>query len=237
MQILGLIVARGGSKGIPGKNIKPLAGKPLIAHTIEAAKASGVFTRIVLSTDDEAIAAVGREYGAEVPFMRPAELAQDATPTLPVLVHAVTWLRDEQGFMPDAVVLLQPTAPLRQPFHITESVELLTSTGADTVVSVNEVPGHYNPHWQFNVGADRRMSIFTGEAMKDIVKRRQELPTTYSRDGAIYAFRTSLLLGPEPTLYGADVRAYVIDQAYDVNIDSLQDFEEAERRLASGLKT
>src|SRR3989344_1993183 len=120
--ILGIITARGGSKGIPRKNIKDLCGKPLIAYTIEAAKDSGVFSRLIISTDDQEIADVAKQYGAELPFMRPAELAQDATPHVPVLQHAVSWLRDNEHFFPDYVMILQPTSPMRQDFHIKEAV-------------------------------------------------------------------------------------------------------------------
>jgi CMP-N,N'-diacetyllegionaminic acid synthase len=113
LRTLGVITARGGSKGVPGKNLKPLAGKPLITYTIDAARESGVFERVILSTDDEAIAQFGRAAACEVPFMRPADLARDETPHLPVLQHAVTWLAEQHGYRPDAVVILQPTSPLR----------------------------------------------------------------------------------------------------------------------------
>lgn len=233
MKVLCLITARGGSKGIPRKNIKLLVGKPLIAHTIDAAKESGVFDRIIVSTDDAEIAEVAKQYGTEVPFMRPAELAGDTTPTLPVLVHALEWLKEHESYVPDTVMLLQPTAPLRSPEHIREAVELFTQSGADSVVSVSEVPGHHNPHWQFNLDNEQRISIFTGEAFKDIVKRRQELPKTYTRNGAIYLFKTSLLFAAAPSFYGTDVRAFVMDAASSVNIDSPEDFALAESRLVA----
>lgn len=232
MKVLCLITARGGSKGIPRKNIKLLAGKPLIAYTIDAAKAAGVFDRIIVSTDDAEIADVAKQYGAEVPFMRPPELAGDTTPTLPVLVHALKWLKENESYEPDAVMLLQPTAPLRTPEHIREAVGLFTKSSADSVVSVSEVPGHHNPHWQFNLDNEQRISIFTGEAFKDIVKRRQELPKTYTRNGAIYLFKTLLLFAATPSFYGNDVRAYVMDDANSVNIDSPEDFALAEFRLS-----
>ena len=116
-KVLGIIPARGGSKGIPGKNMRLLGGKPLLAYSIEAARASGVIDRLILSTDSEEIAALGREFGAEIPFMRPAELAADDTPMQAVLEHALAGL-DEQGWRAEIVVLLQPTAPLRRPEHI-----------------------------------------------------------------------------------------------------------------------
>lgn len=230
-KILGIITARGGSKGIPGKNIKELCGKPLIAYTIDVAKESGIFSRLVLSTDDEQIATVGKHYGAEVPFMRPSELAQDTTPTLPVLQHAVEFLREHELYEPDYVMILQPTAPLRQARHIREAADILERTGADSVVSVTQIPAHYNPHWQFIVAADKKLSLFTGEPFSKIVMRRQELGKTYTRNGAIYVFRTELLSRANPSFYGDDVRAYVMEPQHSVNIDTLEDWECVEKIL------
>jgi len=114
-RVLGVVTARAGSKGIPGKNVKLLAGKPLILHTIESAKASGAFDRIILSTDDDVAASIAREHGCEVPFMRPAKLCTDTTPHLPVMDHALRWLRDHDRYIPELVMTLLPTSPLRQP--------------------------------------------------------------------------------------------------------------------------
>lgn len=236
MKTLGIVTARGGSKGIPRKNIKLLGGKPLIAHTIEAARESGIFDRIILSTDDEEIAAVGKKHGAEVPFMRPAELAEDTTPTLPVLVHVLEWLKENEGYEPDMVALLQPTCPLRRPEHLKQAHELFVRSGADSVVSMKEVPGHYNPHWQFNLGENGRIAIFTGEPFSDIVKRRQDLPKTYTRNGAVYLFKASLLFRDQPTFYGDDIRAFIMDERSSVNIDEPADFERAEEYLMQSKK-
>ena len=232
-KILGVITARGGSKGIPGKNIKELAGKPLIAYTIEAASASGIFDRIIVSTDDEKIAEVARAHGCEVPFLRPAELAQDATPHVAVLQHAVSFLKGKENYVPDYVMILQPTAPLRTSLHIREAAELLAATGVDSVVSVCEVPGHFNPRWQFTLNNANHLSIFTGESFLDIVRRRQDLSRTYARNGAIYLFKTELLFDPiKPNFYGRDVVAYVMKHEESVNIDTMGDWEEAERKMA-----
>ncbi len=228
MKILGIITARGGSKGVPGKNIKLLGGKPLIAHSIEEAIKADIFDKIIVSTDYDEIAKVGRSYGAEIPFIRPADLAQDGTPHLPVLIHAVDWFKKNAGINFDIVVLLQPTAPMRRAFHIKEAIKLLKDTGCDSVISVSEVPGHYNPHWQFILAKDGGLDIFTGEEFSQIIKRRQDLPKTYARNGAIYAFKAELLSADTPTFYGNDVRAYIMDEKYSVNIDSLKDFKEAE---------
>jgi CMP-N,N'-diacetyllegionaminic acid synthase len=231
MKLLGIITARGGSKGIPRKNIKPLAGKPLMAYTIEAAKGSGIFDRIVVSTEDQEIADVAKKYGAEV-LMRPQELAQDTTPTLPVLTHVVTELKN-QGYEPDAVAILQPTSPLRTPEHVREAAQLFKSSKADCVMSVNLVPADYNPHWQFTVAPDGTASIYTGESFANIIRRRQELEQTYTRNGALYIFKTELLFKDTPTFYGSTVRAYVMDPSVSVNINTPEEFDLAEKLLLS----
>ncbi|MDP3772354.1 MAG: acylneuraminate cytidylyltransferase family protein [bacterium] len=231
MKILGIITARGGSKGIPGKNIKPLAGTPLIVYTIEAARQSGVFDRVILSTDDAEIAEIARAHGCEVPFMRPAELAQDTTPHLPVLQHAVTHLREHENYAPDAVMILQPTAPLRTAEHIHEAVKLFEKSNADSVVSVCEVPGHYNPHWQFTIDNKSHLAIFTGEPFSQIVPRRQDLLKTYARNGAIYICKTISLFDVALPLYGNHVLAYVMKSEESVNLDTIEDWKEAERIL------
>ncbi len=236
MKILGLIPARGGSKTIPRKNIKEMCGKPLIAYTIEAAKNAGVFDRIVLTTDDHEIAAVGKSYGAEVPFMRPAELAQDHTPSLPAIQHAVSWLRDKEGYEPDAVMLLQPTAPLRQASHIREAVDLFLESGADSVVSVVPIPAHYSPFWAVVADETGWGRLFLGDPIRKRVSRRQDFPyPAYSHNGAIYLFKTSVLFDPEhPSLYGERVKVYPMDERFSVNIDGQEDWDEAERRMKNG---
>src|SRR3989344_6738402 len=151
-KVLGVITARGGSKGIPGKNIRPLLGKPLIVYTIEAAKNSGVFDRLILSTDDKEIADVAQKCGCDVPFMRPDELAQDDTPHLPVMQHAVQWLKDNENYEPDYVMILQPTSPLRQASHIKEAVDLILSKGTDAVLSVAEIPKMFHHRKVMKIG-------------------------------------------------------------------------------------
>ena len=140
-----MITARGGSKGLPGKNLRLLGGRPLIAYTVDAARDSGAFDRVILSTDAPDIAAAARSLGSDVPFMRPPELARDETPHQPVLEHAVRWLDEHEEYRPDAVMILQPTSPFRQPHPIREAISLLDRSGADSVVSVSEVPSHFNP--------------------------------------------------------------------------------------------
>lgn len=231
-KILGIITARGGSKGIPGKNIKLLLEKPLIAYTIQAAQESGVFDRLILSTDDLKIAEVAQKYGAEVPFLRPKELAEDHTPHLPVLQHAVEWLKDKEGYSPDYVMTLQPTSPLRQSFHIKEAADLIFKTQADSVVSVAEIPKHFTPHKAMNIGADGMLRLFSGSPVRQRVNRRQDLSPAYRSVGAIYLFKTNLMFHPtDPNCYGDRVAPYVIDAKYVIDIDEPEDWEAAEQAL------
>lgn len=229
-KILSIIPARGGSKSIPRKNIKLFAGKPLIAWSIETAIKSEVIDRIIVSTDDEEIAFVAREYGAEVPFMRPAELAQDTTPSLPVIQHAVSLLKERDGYYPDYVLLLEPTSPARQSFHIAEAIEIANRTGADSVIALGEVTGHHNYHWQVKLDGDKAMLV-DGTSWPNVIRRRQDLPKTYFRNGAFYLFKPELLFAPEPSLYGEDVRGYRVEEKYSFDIDSFRDWEESEVRF------
>lgn len=232
-KILAIIPARGGSKRIPRKNIKPFCGKPLIGWSIDASFSSGVVDRVIVSTDDEEIARIAKDLGAEVPFIRPDELAEDTTPTLPVLQHAVEYLRTEEEYVPDYILLLEPTSPLRQSFHLKEAVELLKTSNADSVIALGEVPRHFSPSWQFSRDEEGAISLCTGADIKNIISRGQDLPVTYFRNGVFYLFKTELLFSEEPSLYGNDVRGYVIDNAYSVDIDTPEDWVEAEEKCAS----
>lgn len=227
MRVLGLVPARGGSKGVPRKNLRPLAGEPLLAYTARAARDSGVLDRVVLSTDDDEIAGLGRAVGLEVPFVRPAALAADDTPMLAVVQHAVAALTGA-GWQPDAIVLLQPTSPLRRASHIRDAVALLQESGADSVVSVVEVPRHLSPDYVMAIRGGV-LQPFLPEGAR--VTRRQDARPAYSREGTVYAcWRRTL----ERTggIYGDHCRPLVIDAADALSIDSQADWEEAERRLA-----
>lgn len=228
MQVLAIIPARGGSKGIPRKNIRLLAGTPLLRYTAAAAAAAQRLTRVVLSTEDKEIAAVGRACGLEVPFLRPAELARDETPTLPVLQHVLRRLA-EAGDHYDAVCLLQPTNPLRRAADIDRCIELLESRSADAVISVLPVPHAYNPHWVYLEHEDGGLHLATGEASP--IPRRQELPPAYHRDGSVYVTRSEVLLTGN-SLYGERVVGYQIDPRYSINLDTPEDWQEAEALLA-----
>lgn len=234
MKVLGVVTARGGSKGLPGKNLKPLAGKPLIAHTIAAAVASNALDRIILSTDDEAIAEIGRGLGCEVPFLRPAELAADDTPHLPVMQHAVRWMADHAGYHPDAVMILQPTSPLRSADDIRASVELLDRSGADSVLSASEIPSHAHPLRALRVDDTGAAVLFvTGEGVRHRINRRQDLPAAWVMNGAIYICRTRVLFADPPSLYGDRVVVHRMPATRGLSIDDAHDWAEAERALAA----
>ncbi len=227
MRILGLIPARGGSKGVPRKNIRLLAGRPLLAYTADAALAAQGLTRVVLSTDDEEIASVGRACGLDVPFMRPAELAEDHSPTLPVIQHAVAWLAARQEHY-DAVCLLQPTNPLRRAADIDGCLELFTQHNADAVIAVLPVPSKYNPHWVYFAGADGLLRLSTGAPAP--IPRRQDLPPACHREGSVYVTRCEVLM-QHNSLYGTHLLGYPINPQHSVNIDNLEDWARAESLL------
>ena len=234
MRVLGVVTARGGSKGIPGKNMKRLAGQPLIWHTLQSAAASSVFDRVIVSTDDHAIANYARVNGCEVPFIRPAELAQDDTPHLPVLQHAVTWLKEQDGYRPDAVMILQPTSPLRRAEDIREAIRLLETTGADSVLTVSAVSTHVHPLRMLRVAEDGTARLYvSGAPIRDRVNRRQDLPPAWLMNGQIYVFRTGVLDGPHSSLYGERTVALPVPAPYDTSLDDLEDWDVAERVFAT----
>jgi len=227
-RILGLVPARGGSKGIPRKNIAPLLGKPLLAYTAEAAVASRLLARTILSTDDDEIARVGRQYGLEAPFLRPPELARDSTPSIQVIQHAVRTLA-EAGETYDAVCLMQPTAPLRTAKMIDQACALFDRTDADSVISVFEIPHHFNPCWALLLNADGSMHWACG--LDGPPARRQDLPTAYCRDGSIYITRTAVLM-EQNSLFGRKMVPYVVPPERVLNIDTPEDLVKAAEALA-----
>lgn len=231
MRVLGLVPARGGSKGIPRKNIRALGGRPLIEYTALAALGATTLAKVVLSTDDDAIAEAGLAAGLAVPFRRPPELAEDDTPTLPVVQHALAWLaRHEERY--DAVCLLQPTSPFRRSSTIDACVRLLERSGADSVVTVAPVPAEHNPHWVFFRSPEGFLRLATGEPAP--IPRRQDLPPAYHRDGAVYVTRTAVVLAG--SLYGERIAGYVSEEEGTVNLDEASDWDRAERLAASRRK-
>lgn len=228
-RVLGLIPARGGSKGVPRKNIRLLCGKPLLQYTAEAALAAKRLTRVILSTDDEEIAEVGRRCGLDVPFLRPKELASDDSPMLPAVQHAIRTL-ELNGEKFDALCLLQPTNPLRNPDDIDGCIRLLEERGVDAVVSMLAVPAEHNPHWVYFQDQNGMLHLSTGEATP--IPRRQALPPAYHREGSVYVTRRDLVM-EKSSLYGNSLAGYLMDEQRSVNIDTLEDWAQAEKILST----
>jgi CMP-N,N'-diacetyllegionaminic acid synthase len=219
--ILGIIPARGGSKGIPRKNMRPLQGQPLIAWTIESALRSAALDALIVSTDDEEIAAVARASGAQVPFMRPARLAQDDTPGVDPVLHAI-----EQLPQYHAVGMLQPTSPLRSTEDIDACVALARRTGAPAVVSVSEA--HTHPYWMYTLTTDERMRPLLDAPF---VARRQDLPPVYALNGAVYYAEADWLRRTRSFLSG-ETAAYVMPPERAVDLDTAIDWRIAEFLLS-----
>ncbi len=224
MNTFALIPARGGSKGIPRKNIKMIAGKPLIVWTIEAALQSSLLSAVVVSTDDREIADAARRAGAQVPFMRPAELAQDQTPGLDPVLHALDQLPQY-----DSVLLLQPTSPLRTTFDIDGFLSSVRQRNTPSMVSVTEADTH--PYWTYCLDADQKMTRFVKAAP---VARRQDLPAVFSLNGAMYFANANWLRG-SGSLVNAETLAYVMSKEHSVDLDTPLDWKFAELLLKESL--
>jgi CMP-N-acetylneuraminic acid synthetase len=223
MKILAVIPARGGSKGIPKKNIKLLGDKPLLQFTAEKALASKLLTKVILSTDSDEIAQVGRAIGLEVPFIRPESLALDSTPTIQVLQHALKFYENQNVFF-DAICILQPTTPFREDGFIDIAIEKFKTTGVETLISVLEVPHSFNPHWTFKVDQKQNLKIATGES--EIISRRQELPKAYYRDGSIYIIKTNLI--KDGVLFNETIGYIESKKENNINLDTMEDWVLAE---------
>lgn len=224
LRILGLITARGGSKGIPRKNIILLGGKPLISYTLEAARQSKFLSRCIVSTDSQEIIEICRKLGADIPFVRPTELAQDDTPTLPVVLHTLDMLQESY----DAVMLLQPTNPLRTAEDIDQAIQLLISDpDADSVISVVKVGDNHPARMKQVIDGVLIDPPFAEEVEG---QRRQDLPEFYLRDGAIYLTRTKVIYG-QHSFKGRRSLAYIMPEERSVNVDGYLDLLLAEAIL------
>lgn len=223
--VLGIIPARGGSKGIPQKNLAMLGGETLLARACASALASGALTAMIVSTDDEKIAAEARRCGVEVPALRPATLATDDTPMLDVLRHELHAYRQRTGASPDAVMVLQPTSPFRTAARIDEAIALLTSSNADTVVGVREVPHAFLPQKLMRMENGRL--VF----MDPSIPRRQDAPLLYARNGpAILLTKAAVIDGG--SLYGKDIRPLIMNMKESLDIDTQEDIDLAAALLA-----
>jgi len=225
--VFGVIPARGGSKGLPGKNLRVLGKLSLIGHAVASARESARLTRFIVSTDSPALADEARRHGAEVPFQRPAELASDQAGMVPVLQHAVRWL-ETTGARPDLVVTLQPTSPFRTGDDIDRTIAKVIDTGSDSAQTVTEAG--YHPFFMKTLEGDRTVALFA-DGHKYV--RRQDAPAVYQPSGAVYVTRRDVLMN-EGRVLGADNRGIVQEFEAAVNIDTEWDFLLAELILAKG---
>jgi CMP-N,N'-diacetyllegionaminic acid synthase len=215
--MIALIPARGGSKGLPGKNIKMLNGKPLIAYTIEAALKSRHITRVIVSTDDEKIAEIAISYGAEVPFLRPEVLASDQAKSIDVFNYTINRLEDEGKMQINEIIILQPTSPLRNSNHINEAITMFTSKNADSVISY--CAEHHPITWHKYLTKDGQfVNIFD-----DKLSNRQDERTSFFPNGAIYIYKKEILLSGK--YYTKNSYAYVMEKKCSIDIDDMDDFE------------
>lgn len=229
-QILAIVTARGGSKGVPRKNLRNLAGKPLLVWSIEAAASAQHAMRVLVSTDDPEIAAAGRLAGAEVPFLRPADLADDCATSESAVIHALDWLYQHENYSPDLIVLLQPTSPFRTPQDIDTALKVQASTDADAVVSVAEI---YRPvQWLRKIDAQGRM---TEAVSAESISRRQDAEKLYQLNGAVYVIKTDALRKGN-SIYPDDSLAYVMPAERSLDIDNELDFLIADLLMQHQLK-
>lgn len=225
-RVLGIVLARGGSKRLPNKNVKLLAGKPLIAYTIEAALNSRLLDRVIVSTDNLRIRDTARQFGAEVPFLRPGELATDDITVYPAITHAIQWLQEREDYRPDYVMGLQATSPLRTAGDIDNSIELAREKDAASVISLCQPKTH--PYWM--------MQVSEGGTVTDFIpwdrnySRHQDLPSVYARNGAIFLTRCQHLLDHQ-TFTTPPVYPYVMPPERSADIDTQWDFDVAEAIL------
>ncbi|MBI4436398.1 MAG: acylneuraminate cytidylyltransferase family protein [Candidatus Omnitrophica bacterium] len=227
-EILCLILARGGSKGIPRKNIRLLAGKPLIAYSIECAKQSELIRRVIVSTEDEEIARIAEQYGAEVPFRRPKELAEDLTPDLPVFEHALRWLEEKEGYRPDLVVDLRPTGPLRKASTVDQAIRLLMEhPEADSLRSV--IWPSQTPYKMWRVNPEGYLEkLLTLEGLTEPYNMpRQILPEIFWQNGYIDIVRPKIIL-EENLMSGKKILPFIIKEDY-IEIDYEESFLKAEK--------
>jgi len=224
MSIVGLIPARKGSKGIPGKNIRPIAGKPLIAYSIDAARSSILLDRVVVSTDDNEIAAIAKNCRAEVPFMRPEALAQDDTPDRPVLAHFIDWWKAEEENDLEYVVYLRPTTPFKTGEIIDRCIKKIKSENwLSSVRTITKVEGVLHPYWMYKIDNNRLIPFISGLA-KAKYYQRQTLPPCYRVNGVVDVMKPQNILNSE-AIFGDDIGYIEIDEHIGVDIDTDFDFE------------
>ena len=219
MKTIAIICARGGSKGVPKKNIRPLCGKPLIVHTIDVAKKCPSIDRVIVSTDDSEIAEIAKANGAEAPFLRPKDLALDSTPKLPVLKHAVNYLESQEGYYPDIIVDLDPTSPLRTDADIEACIRMVRDKGTDNVFSVTKA--RRNPYFNMVEIIDGRVRLV--KRLDQPVTSRQHAPPVYDMNASIYVWKKEALMNSD-TKFLESTRIYEMPE-WTIDIDSETDLE------------
>ncbi|MCO6494385.1 MAG: acylneuraminate cytidylyltransferase family protein [Bacteroidetes bacterium] len=230
MKVLGIIPARGGSKGVPRKNIKLLGGKPLIAYTLDAVLKSNILHHVV-STDDEEIAEISKNFGGNVPFIRPPEIATDTASSLDVAIHALNMMEHINNIKYDAIMLLQPTTPFRNENDINQSIIIMDDSDADSVISVVDVGGTHPARMKFVRDGYLIDPDFVEEREG---QNRQELEPMYIRNGGIYLSKKNVLMSG--SFKGKNSKAYIMPEERSVNIDTFTDFEYAEWILSKKQK-
>ena len=230
-EVLAIVPARGGSKGLPGKNLRLLAGHPLIAYSIAAGLQARLVDRVICSTDSEEIAAAARRYGAEVPFMRPAKLARDDSPDIDAFQHVLTELRTRENYRPGIIVQLRPTSPVRQPGQVDTGIEtLLNNPGTDSVRAV--APSPATPYKMWRIESEILTPILTIDGVPEPFNMpRQALPEVWWQTGTLDVMRASVIESGSMT--GSEIRPFIIDPEHAVDIDNIESFARAERVIAS----
>lgn len=238
MKIVAIIPAKGDSKRVPNKNLRVMLGKPLVAWAIETAKNSAEITRVIVSTPDQEIAEVAKKYGAEAPFLEPVEIAAGGGNIERAMLHALEWLKENEGYVPDAVVLLQTTNPLRRSSDLDAAIRQFKQSGADSTITVCKALGNHNPAWMIAKDEVRGARMFNGADIRTISSTRsQDLSECYFRNDVAYIFKPASLYQTPPNHYGDRVDLYVMDEIFDTDINTPEDWHITEDKLRRLLAT
>lgn len=232
MKIVAIIPAKGNSKRVPGKNLHMMLGKPLIAWTIEAAKNSLEITRVLVSTPDQEIVDIAKQYGAEAPYLEPREISAGGGNIEGAMVHALNWLKEHENYVPDALVLLQTTNPLRRSSDLDAAIRQFKESGADSTMTVCRALGNHNPAWMVVKDEAHGARMYNGADIRTISSTRsQDLPECYFRNDVAYIFKPASLFAAKPNHYGNKVDLYVMDEIYDTDINTPEDWNVTEDKL------
>ncbi|KKQ57703.1 MAG: Acylneuraminate cytidylyltransferase [Parcubacteria group bacterium GW2011_GWA2_38_13] len=230
-KILAIIPARGGSKRLPRKNIRPLAGKPLLAYSIEAARSSQYIDRIIVSTEDMEIANIAKKFGADVPALRPMELAEDATKSDDVLKYTAEYMESKENYIPDIIVLIQPTSPLVSAEDIDKTVETLIAGNSHSSLTVCEITER--PEWMYRLNGNVASPYIQGE----VPYRHQDMQKLYRTNGAVYCVKREILLKKGILVDKESLRVYIMPKERSVDIDDINDFNYAETLIENNKNT